>query len=78
MKKCISRIKRVIVRETLCINTTLVAVLAVVCACLGLIFAIGGVDYEVYGEIAQPKFYFPPFAMIALQIIFYALFGAAI
>ena len=77
MKKYIGRVKRGFVRETLCINKTLVLVLAVVCACLGLVFAIGGVDYEVYGEIAQPKFYFPPFAMIILQMIFYALLGAA-
>ena len=77
MKKYIGKIKRGFVRETLCVNTTLVLVLAIICACLGLIFAIGGVDYEVYGEITQPKFYFPPFVMIALQIIFYALFGAA-
>jgi len=77
MKKYIGKIRRGFVRETLCVNTTLVLVLAVVCACLGLIFAIGGVDYEVYGEIAQPKFYFPPFVMIVLQIVFYALLGAA-
>ena len=77
MKKYIGRVKRGFVRETLCINKTLVLVLAVVCACLGLVFAIGGVDYEVYGEIAQPKFYFPPFVMIILQMIFYALLGAA-
>ena len=77
MKKYIGKIKRELVRETLCINVTLVIVCAVVCACMGLIFAIGGVDYEVYGEITQPNFYFPPFAMIALQMILYALFGAA-
>ena len=77
MKKYIGKIKRGFVRETICVNTTLVTVIARVCACLGLIFAIGGVDYEVYGEIAQPKFYFPPFVMIVFQIIFYALFGAA-
>lgn len=77
MKKYIGKIKRGFVRETLCINKTLVLVIAIVCACLGLIFAIGGVDYEVYGEIEQPKFYFPPFVMITLQMIFYALLGAA-
>lgn len=77
MKKYIGKIKRGFVREMLCVNTTLVIVAAIICACLGLIFAIGGVDYEVYGETAQPKFYFPPFVMIVLQIAFYALFGAA-
>jgi tryptophan-rich sensory protein len=77
MKKYIGKVKRGFVRETICVNTTVVLVCAIVCACLGLIFAIGGVDWEVYGEIAQPKFYFPPFVMIVLQIIFYALFGAA-
>jgi tryptophan-rich sensory protein len=77
MKKYIGKVKREFVRETLCVNGTLVLVISIICACLGLIFAIGGVDYEVYGEIAQPKFYFPPFAMIILQIIFYALLGAA-
>ena len=77
MKKYIGRIKRGFVRETLCINKTVVIVCAIICACMGLCFAIGGVDYEVYGEIAQPKFYFPPFVMIILQLLFYALFGAA-
>ncbi len=77
MKKYIGRIKRGFMRETLGINKTVVIICAIVCACMGLIFAIGGVDYDVYGEIAQPKFYFPPFVMIVLQMIFYALFGAA-
>ena len=77
MKKYIGKIKREFVRETLYINTTLVLVMSIVCACMGLIFAIGGIDYEVYGEITQPGFYFPPFVMIVLQMLFYALFGAA-
>ncbi|MBQ8862790.1 MAG: hypothetical protein IJ021_08650 [Clostridia bacterium] len=38
MKKYIERIKRNFVRETLCVNPTVVAVCAAVCACLGLIF----------------------------------------
>ena len=77
MKKYICRIRRGLARETVCINTGIVLVCAIVCACMGMIFAIGGVDYDVYAEIAQPKFYFPPFAMIILQMLFYALFGAA-
>ncbi|MBQ8404524.1 MAG: tryptophan-rich sensory protein [Clostridia bacterium] len=77
MKKYIERIKRNFVRETLCVNPTVVAVCAAVCACLGLIFAIGGVDYDVYCEIAQPKFYFPSFIMVVLLLLFYALLGAA-
>lgn len=77
MKKYIGKIKRGFVRETVCVNKTVVLVAAVVCACLGLIFAIGGVDREVYEEIAQPKFYFTPFFMIVTQMLFYALFGAA-
>ena len=77
MKKYIVKIKRGFARETVCVNATLVLVLAIVCACLGLIFAIGGVDFEVYGEISQPKFYLPPFFMIAVQVVFYALLGAS-
>jgi tryptophan-rich sensory protein len=77
MKKYIGKIKRGFARETLCVNGTLVLVFAIVCASLGLIFALGGVDYEVYGEICQPNFYFPPFVMVAVQVVFYALFGAA-
>jgi tryptophan-rich sensory protein len=77
MKKYIGKIKRGFARETLCVNGTLVLVFAIVCASLGLIFALGGVDYEVYGEICQPNFYFPPFVMVAVQVVFYALFGAS-
>ena len=77
MKRYIEKIKRGFVRETVCVNGTVVITCALICACLGLIFAIGGVDYEVYGEIVQPKFYFPPVVRVALRLVFYALFGAA-
>ncbi len=77
MRKHIEKVKRCFIRETMCVNTTVVAVCAAVCALLGLIFSIGGIDYEVYSEIEQPGFYFPPFIMVVLLLLAYALIGAA-
>ncbi len=77
MKNYIEKIKRCFIRETMCINTTAVAVCAAVCAVLGLIFSIGSIDYDVYSETAQPSFYFPPFIMVVLLLLAYALLGAA-
>lgn len=77
MKRSMGKIKMRIARETACINTTVVIIFAAVCAVLGLIFAIGGVDGEVYENIIQPKFYLPPFFMVLFNLIFYALIGAA-
>ena len=77
MRKYIEKIKRCFFRETMCINTTVVAVCAAVCAVLGLIFSLGGVDYEVYSETVQPGFRFPPFIMVVLLLLAYALLGAA-
>ena len=77
MRRFIEKIKRCFIRETMCINTTAVSVCAAVCAALGLVFSIGSVDYEVYSEIEQPGFYFPPFIMVVLLLLAYALLGAA-
>lgn len=76
MKKHINKIKMQIARDGACINTTVVIICAAVCAVLGIIFAIGGIDSEVYEEIIQPKFYLPLFFMVLFNIIFYALLGA--
>ncbi len=77
MRKHIEKMKRGFIRETMCVNTTVVAVCAAVCAVLGLIFSIGGIDYEVYAEIAQPGFCFPPFIMVIFLLLACALIGAA-
>ena len=77
MKNYIEKMRRSFSRQTLCVNRTVVTVCAILCACIGLVFAIGGVDREICGEIAQPKFYFPVVIMIAMHMIFYALLGAA-
>ncbi|MGN1094901.1 MAG: TspO/MBR family protein [Eubacteriales bacterium] len=77
MKKFADKIKMRISREAACINTTLVIIFAVVSAVLGVIFAIGGIDCDVYEEIIQPRFYLPPFFMVLFCLIFYALLGAA-
>lgn len=77
MKNYIDRIRRSFSRQTLCVNKTVVIICAALCACLGLVFAIGGVNSEICGEIIQPKFYFPTVIMIAVQITFYGILGAA-
>ena len=77
MRRFIEKIKRCFIRETMCVNTTVVSVCAAVCAALGLIFSISGIDYEVYSETEQPGFYFPPFIMAVLIISANALIGAA-
>lgn len=77
MGKYIDKIKRGIIRETLCVNITAVAVCACIGAFLCLIFSVGGIDYGVYREMEQPRFYFPCIVMAALLIIFCALIGAA-
>lgn len=78
MKNIIDKMKRSVSREAICVNTALVAICAAVCAVLGLLFALGGIDWDIYGEMVQPKFYLPPFFMVFFNLIFYAVLGAAI
>lgn len=78
MQKYIDKIRREIARQTLCVNITLVIISACICAAIGIIFVICGMDYEMYSEIAQPAFYFPCIIMAVLQIFFYAVIGAGI
>ncbi|MBO5006834.1 MAG: tryptophan-rich sensory protein [Clostridia bacterium] len=77
MKGIVNKVKRNVARESVCVNTARVWICAAVCAILGLIFALGGIDLEVYEEIVQPKFYLPPFFMIFFSTVFYAVLGAA-
>lgn len=77
MKDVMTRIKRNVSRDAACINSVTVIIFACASALLGLLFSLGGVDWEVYEEIEQPNFYLPPFLMIMFMMMFYAILGAA-
>lgn len=77
MKGSIKDLKRRIHYELSCINTTLAIIMAAGCVLLGILFAIGGVDGDLYEEWNIPLCAFSPFFMVLFWIIAYAVFGAS-
>lgn len=80
MKSATNELKRRIRQETACLNTALALILCAAALLLGILFAIKGIDGELYCGLILPACALTPFFMVlcfALALIVFAVSAAA-